>query len=93
MPIPYTFIRYSWVNSLFHLPIDPTHHPCLEALPEIFLKSMQSVSNMVDAFVGIANRPRPFQKLAKSDTTADFKLIIGEIFCNFSLILRESTLM
>ena len=58
--------------------IDPTHHPCLEALPDIFLRSMQSVSNMVDAFVGIANRPRPYQKVTKNDASSDFYLIIGE---------------
>ncbi|XP_059096422.1 ral GTPase-activating protein subunit beta-like isoform X2 [Tigriopus californicus] len=33
--------------------IDPTHHPCLAALPVIFLKSMKGISAMVDAYLGI----------------------------------------
>jgi hypothetical protein len=32
--------------------IDPTHHPCLSALPGIFLKSMKGVAAMVDAYLG-----------------------------------------
>ena len=32
--------------------IDPTHHPCLAALPGIFLSAMKGVSAMVDAFLG-----------------------------------------
>ncbi len=32
--------------------IDPTHHPCLAALPAIFLKAMKGVSAMVDAYLG-----------------------------------------
>ena len=48
--------------------IDPTHHPCLESLPDIFMKSMESVSNMVDSFLGIPIRTRPSaQKLSKGD--------------------------
>ena len=63
--------------------IDPTHHPCLESLPDIFLKAMQSVSSMVDAFWGYSpQRPRTglsSQKLAKNDLSADFKLVLGKI--------------
>ncbi len=32
--------------------VDPTHHPCLAALPGIFLKAMKGVSAMVDAHLG-----------------------------------------
>jgi len=32
--------------------VDPTHHPCLAALPIIFLKAMKGVSAMVDAYLG-----------------------------------------
>ena len=32
--------------------IDPTHHPCLSALPSIFMKAMKGVSAMVDAYLG-----------------------------------------
>ena len=32
--------------------IDPTHHPCLSALPSIFLKSMKGIAAMVDAYLG-----------------------------------------
>ena len=50
--------------------IDPTHHPCLEALPDIFLKAMQSVSSMVDAFIGIPNRFRPLgnQRISRTES-------------------------
>ena len=51
--------------------IDPTHHPCLESLPEIFLKAMQSVSSMVDAFIGISNESKSNQKISRSDSTQD----------------------
>ena len=60
--------------------IDPTHHPCLEALPDIFLKVMQSVSSMVDTFIGIPNRPRPNIKATKTDTIIDFKSSLGKYF-------------
>lgn len=61
--------------------IDPTHHPCLEALPDIFLKAMQSVSSMVDAFVGIPNRSRPNlanHRLSRGDITIDSKPVTGK---------------
>ena len=32
--------------------IDPTHHPCLSALPNIFLKAMKGIAAMVDAYLG-----------------------------------------
>ena len=53
--------------------IDPTHHPCLESLPEIFLKAMQSVSSMVDAFIGIQNRSKPSgnQRLSRVESISD----------------------
>ncbi|KAG8201782.1 hypothetical protein JTE90_027266 [Oedothorax gibbosus] len=34
--------------------IDPCQHPCLAVLPQIFFKAMKGVSNLVDAFLGIA---------------------------------------
>ncbi len=42
-------IRYAIVAENV---IDPTHHPCLAALPSIFLKAMKGVSAMVDAYLG-----------------------------------------
>ena len=53
--------------------IDPTHHPCLESLPEIFLKAMQSVSSMVDAFIGIQNRSKPSgnQRISRGESISD----------------------
>merc|ERR1711953_271737 len=58
--------------------IDPTHHPCLESLPDIFMKSMESVSNMVDSFLGIPIRTRPSaQKLSKGDLS-----LLGEAKTN-----------
>ena len=32
--------------------IDPTHHPCLHSLPDIFFKAMKGISAMVDAYLG-----------------------------------------
>ena len=32
--------------------IDPTHHPCLHSLPEIFFRAMKGISAMVDAYLG-----------------------------------------
>ena len=32
--------------------IDPTHHPCLHSLPDIFFRAMKGVSAMVDAYLG-----------------------------------------
>ena len=59
--------------------IDPTHHPCLESLPDIFLKAMQSVSSMVDAFIGIPNRYKANgnQRMSRSDSTLDVMPIQG----------------
>lgn len=31
---------------------DPAQHPCLLALPQIFLKSIRGISSLVDAFLG-----------------------------------------
>ncbi len=36
--------------------VDPTHHPCLAALPAIFLKAMKGISAMVDAYLGELER-------------------------------------
>ena len=33
--------------------IEPSNHPCLAALPDIFLKAMRGISAMVDAFLGM----------------------------------------
>lgn len=38
--------------------IDPTHHPCLAALPAIFLKAMKGISAMVDAYLGRAKKKK-----------------------------------
>ena len=32
--------------------VDPTHHPCLSALPSIFLKAMKGTAAIVDAYLG-----------------------------------------
>nr|CAD7256268.1 unnamed protein product [Timema shepardi] len=34
--------------------VDPCQHPCLAALPTIFLKAVRGVAGLVDAFLGIA---------------------------------------
>ena len=43
------FFQYAIVSDSV---IDPTHHPCLHSLPNIFFKAMQGVSAMVDAYLG-----------------------------------------
>ena len=43
------FLQYACISSSV---IDPTHHPCLTALPEIFLRAMKGLSSIVDAFLG-----------------------------------------
>lgn len=32
--------------------IDPCQHPCLQALPQIFLKAIKGIAGQVDAFLG-----------------------------------------
>ncbi|XP_015122062.1 ral GTPase-activating protein subunit beta isoform X3 [Diachasma alloeum] len=34
--------------------IDPCQHPCLQALPQIFLKAIKGIAGQVDAFLGIS---------------------------------------
>ena len=43
------FLQYACISSSV---IDPTHHPCLTALPEIFVRAMKGLSAIVDAFLG-----------------------------------------
>ena len=37
--------------------LNAINHPCLSNLPLIFLRTMQGVSQLVDGFLGIQNRP------------------------------------
>lgn len=32
--------------------MDPCQHPCLEVLPQIFLKAIKGIAGQVDAFLG-----------------------------------------
>lgn len=32
---------------------DPSQHPCLQALPVIFLKAIKGIAGQVDAFLGL----------------------------------------
>ena len=59
-----SFYQYAIVSEDV---IDPTHHPCLASLPEIFLRSMKGLAAIVDTFLGASredpkihhlNRPR-----------------------------------
>ncbi|XP_057325973.1 ral GTPase-activating protein subunit beta isoform X2 [Microplitis mediator] len=34
--------------------VDPCHHPCLQSLPQIFLKAIKGIAGQVDAFLGIS---------------------------------------
>lgn len=46
------FLQYALASDSV---IDPCQHPCLSALPVIFLKAIRGVAGMVDAFLGIAH--------------------------------------
>ncbi len=69
--------------------IDPTHHPCLEALPDIFLRAMRGVSGMVDAFIGLPNKAKPNasnSRISRDDLHGDSnKHFTGKIFKNVQL--------
>ena len=54
------FFQYAIVSDSV---IDPTHHPCLHSLPNIFFKAMQGVSAMVDAYLGKREVENPFCKV------------------------------
>ncbi|XP_076069482.1 ral GTPase-activating protein subunit beta isoform X2 [Oratosquilla oratoria] len=43
------FLKYAITSDLV---IEPCQHPCLQALPTIFLSAMKGVSGLVDAFLG-----------------------------------------
>ena len=43
-----SFYQYAIVSEDV---IDPTHHPCLSHLPEIFLRSMKGLAAIVDIFL------------------------------------------
>ncbi|KAE8751950.1 hypothetical protein FOCC_FOCC001427 [Frankliniella occidentalis] len=45
------FLQYALASDSV---IDPCQHPCLSALPIIFLKAIRGVAGQVDAFLGIA---------------------------------------
>jgi len=49
--------------------IDPTHHPCLNSLPQIFFKAMKGVSAIVDAYLGLPKASQ-FIGLSRSSSTA-----------------------
>ena len=72
--------------------IDPTHHPCLESLPDIFLKAMQSVSSMVDAFIGIPNRYKTNgnQRMSRSDSTLDVMPIQGRDTTKYKYLFKSN---
>ncbi|XP_034250605.1 ral GTPase-activating protein subunit beta isoform X1 [Thrips palmi] len=46
------FLQYALASDSV---VDPCQHPCLSALPVIFLKAIRGVAGQVDAFLGIAH--------------------------------------
>ncbi|XP_050321995.1 ral GTPase-activating protein subunit beta isoform X4 [Bactrocera neohumeralis] len=52
-------------------------HPCLQALPQIFLKAIKGISNQVDAFLGIY-RPPPHQAEDAITNLLDIRLSLNE---------------
>ncbi|XP_011305025.1 ral GTPase-activating protein subunit beta isoform X2 [Fopius arisanus] len=45
------FLQYAITSPTV---IDPCQHPCLQALPQIFLKAIKGIAGQVDAFLGIS---------------------------------------
>ncbi|XP_036328029.1 ral GTPase-activating protein subunit beta isoform X4 [Rhagoletis pomonella] len=52
-------------------------HPCLQALPQIFLKAIKGISSQVDAFLGIY-RPPPHQAEDAITNLLDIRLSLNE---------------
>ncbi|KAK6624852.1 hypothetical protein RUM44_011716 [Polyplax serrata] len=46
------FLQYAITSNCV---VDPSQHPCLSALPMIFLKAIRGVAGQVDAFLGICS--------------------------------------
>ena len=74
------FLQYACISSSV---IDPTHHPCLTALPEIFLRAMKGLSATVDSFLGYSNE----------DASNDRKLNPKRPRCNSILHLLGTWLL
>ena len=49
--------------------LNAINHPCLQHLPQIFLRTMQGVSQLVDGFLGIQNRPELKNFKRRDDST------------------------
>lgn len=49
--------------------LNAINHPCLQNLPQIFLRTMQGVSQLVDGFLGIQNRPELKNFKGKGDVS------------------------
>lgn len=45
------FLRYAIASPNV---VDPCQHPCLQALPQIFLKAIKGIAGQVDAFLGVS---------------------------------------
>ncbi|XP_049763292.1 ral GTPase-activating protein subunit beta isoform X1 [Schistocerca cancellata] len=45
------FLQFAIISETV---VDPSQHPCLSALPLIFLKAIKGIAGLVDAFLGIA---------------------------------------
>ena len=43
--------------------VDPCQHPCLQSLPQIFLKAIKGIAGQVDAFLGKKNLQLKLKKL------------------------------
>ncbi|XP_067623760.1 ral GTPase-activating protein subunit beta isoform X2 [Eurosta solidaginis] len=56
-------------------------HPCLQALPQIFLKAIKGISNQVDAFLGIYRSP-PHQTEDVITNLLDIRLSLNEATTN-----------
>lgn len=51
------FLQYALASDSV---VDPCQHPCLSALPVIFLKAIRGIAGQVDAFLGKFFCPHPF---------------------------------
>ena len=81
------FLQYACISSSV---IDPTHHPCLTALPDIYLKAMKGISAIVDAFLGCSSDETSIQKLNPNRPRCNSVLhLLGTWLLEASLIGSE----
>merc|ERR1719300_2060111 len=70
--------------------IDPTLHPCLHSLPDIFFRAMKGISAMVDAYLGI---PKASQLMALSRSSSSSTANQQQTQAGVSFVTASSALL